>query len=90
MLTHFLSLNQAAFTTAGIVLLPVLAAVLIVGLVVGIFQAATQIQEMTLSFLPKLLVLGIMVYVGGPWFLRILTDFMRHDLSTFWHVNYLP
>lgn len=90
MLDHFLSLSQAAFTTAGIVLLPILAGVLIVGLLVGIFQATTQIQEMTLSFLPKLIILGLMIYLAGPWFLRILTDFMQQDLSTFWHLTYLP
>ena len=90
MFDHFLSLNQAAFTTAGIVLLPMLAGVLVVGLLVGIFQATTQIQEMTLSFLPKLIILGLMVYLAGPWFLRILTDFMQQDLSTFWHITYLP
>ncbi len=90
MLDHFLSLNQAAFVAAGTVLFPILAAVLIVGLIVGIFQATTQIQEMTLSFLPKLVILGIMVYLAGPWFLRILTDFMQQDLSSFWHLTYLP
>ncbi len=90
MLDHFLSLSQSAFTTAGIVLLPILAAVLIVGLLVGIFQATTQIQEMTLSFLPKLIILGLMIYLAGPWFLRILTQFMQQDLSTFWHLTYLP
>ncbi len=90
MFDHALQLSQSAMVTSAIVLLPLLAASLLVGLLVGIFQATTQIQEMTLSFLPKLAVVGIMLYLGGPWFLRILTTFMAHDLSTFWHVVNLP
>ncbi len=90
MLDHALQLSQSAMIAAGVVLLPLLASALIVGLLVGIFQATTQIQEMTLSFLPKLLVLGIILYIGGPWFLRILVSLMHQDLSTFWHAGYLP
>lgn len=90
MLDHILSLSQSAMVSAGIVLLPVLLSTLIVGLLVGIFQATTQIQEMTLSFLPKLIVLAVMLYLGGPWFLRIMTQFTQSDLSSFWHVTFLP
>lgn len=90
MLDHALQLSQSAMITAGVVLLPLLAVSLIVGLLVGIFQATTQIQEMTLSFLPKLVALGIILYIGGPWFLRILVSFMHQDLATFWHASYLP
>jgi len=85
-----IQLSQRAMITAGIVLIPILAAALIVGLLVGIFQATTQIQEMTLSFLPKLVAMGIILYIAGPWFLRILVSFMHQDFSTFWHAGYLP
>ncbi len=90
MFDHALQLSQSAMVTAGIVLMPLLAVSLIVGLLVGIFQATTQIQEMTLSFLPKLAALGIILYIGGPWFLRILVGLMQRDLSTFWQVGNLP
>ncbi len=85
-----LQLSQQAMITAGIVLLPLLAASLIVGLLVGIFQATTQIQEMTLSFLPKVAVIGLILYFAGPFLLRVLVHFAVHDLSTFWQVVTLP
>jgi flagellar biosynthetic protein FliQ len=56
----------------GIILIPAL----IVGLVVAMFQAATQINEMTLTFIPKLIVVALVLMAGGPWMLRLLMDFM--------------
>jgi flagellar biosynthetic protein FliQ len=50
-------------------------------LVIGMFQAATQINESTLSFIPKLLLLVLTLFVAGPWILRVLVDFTR-DLYT--------
>ncbi|MCY0881694.1 MAG: flagellar biosynthetic protein FliQ [Firmicutes bacterium] len=90
MFDQFLALNQSALLVSAVVLLPLLTAALVVGLLVGVFQATTQIQEMTLSFLPKMIVLGVILYVGGPWFLRELLDFTRHVLSSSWQVAYLP
>jgi flagellar biosynthesis protein FliQ len=58
---------------------PLLLIALIAGLVIGMFQAATQINESTLSFIPKLLLLVLTLFVAGPWILRVLTDF-THDL----------
>ena len=52
--------------------LPLLLAGLIVGLVVSVFQAVTQIQEQTLSFIPKILALAVVLVVGGPWMLNQL------------------
>ncbi len=49
--------------------LPFLLAGLVVGLLVSIFQAATQIQEVTLTFIPKILVTGVVLALGGPWML---------------------
>ncbi|MDH5632764.1 MAG: flagellar biosynthesis protein FliQ [Gammaproteobacteria bacterium] len=61
----------------SVLLLPALA----VGLLVSLFQAATQINEMTLSFIPKLLVtFGVMV-VAGPWMLRLLVDYFTRLLG---------
>ncbi|MEJ2691617.1 MAG: flagellar biosynthesis protein FliQ [Candidatus Thiodiazotropha sp.] len=55
----------------GLVLLPALA----VGLVVAMFQAATQINEMTLTFIPKLVVVGLVLMLGGHWMIRLLMNF---------------
>ena len=54
---------------------PMLGAALAVGLFIGVIQAATQIQEMTLSFIPKLLALVVVLFVVGPWMLRIIVTF---------------
>ncbi|MEW6354380.1 MAG: flagellar biosynthesis protein FliQ [Pseudomonadota bacterium] len=48
-----------------------------IGLLVSIFQAATQINEMTLSFIPKLLITVLAMVVGGPWMLQLITDFTQ-------------
>ena len=50
---------------------------LAVGLLVGMFQAATQINEMTLSFIPKLLVLVLALIAAGPWMLSIIVNYTR-------------
>ena len=54
---------------------------LIVGLIISTFQAATQINEQTLSFLPRLIVTVVALMVAGPWLLTKLTDFTSHLLS---------
>ncbi|GAB3320779.1 flagellar biosynthetic protein FliQ [Haliea atlantica] len=56
---------------------PLLGTALAVGLVVGIFQAATQIQEMTLSFIPKLLAVIITLFVAGSWMLQVIVGFTQ-------------
>jgi flagellar biosynthetic protein FliQ len=56
---------------------PMLLIALVTGLVIGMLQAATQINETTLSFIPKLLLLVVTLFVAGPWILRVLTDFTR-------------
>ena len=56
---------------------PLLLTALAVGLIVGIFQAATQINEMTLSFIPKLLAMAAVLALTGPWMLRQLVEYTR-------------
>jgi flagellar biosynthetic protein FliQ len=56
---------------------PMLIVVLVVGLGISIFQAATQINEMTLSFIPKLLAMGITVVLLGPWLINNMVDYMQ-------------
>lgn len=56
---------------------PLLAAALMVGVVVGLFQAATQINESTLSFVPKLAAIALALMVAGGWMLGLLVDYTR-------------
>lgn len=56
---------------------PMLVSALAVGLLVGMFQAATQINEMTMSFIPKLLVLVIAIVAAGPWMLSVIVNYTR-------------
>ena len=67
-----LSLAMEALTVTLKVSMPLLAAGLIVGVLISVFQAVTQIQEQTLSFIPKILVVGAVTALGGPWMLNTL------------------
>ena len=76
-----IQLAREALATVLLVAGPILALSLIVGLIVSIFQATTQIQEQTLAFGPKILtVLGATVILG-PWMLRVMIDFTSRLLS---------
>ena len=70
-------LRGALWLTAVIVAITVVPS-LLVGLLVAMFQAATQINEQTLSFLPRLLVILLTLIVAGPWLTQQLTDFMQN------------
>ena len=72
-----ITIGQHALYTTLIIAAPMLLAVLAVGLVVGMLQAATQINEMTLSFIPKLLALAVVLIGAGPWMLRTMIDYTR-------------
>lgn len=61
--------------TGLIVCLPVLGVVMVVGLAISLLQVVTQVQEMTLTFIPKLLTAGVALVVFGPWMLRKLAQF---------------
>ncbi len=61
---------------------PVLLTVLAVGLIVSIFQAATQIHEATLSFVPKVLAVVAVLAVAGPWMLSSLVEFLQRTLQS--------
>ncbi len=71
-----LEVGQQALKVTALLSAPMLISVLIVGLIVGMFQTVTSIQEMTLSFIPKLIVLALVLAVGGPWMLNLISDFM--------------
>ena len=76
-----LTLAEQALTVTVLVAAPMLITALAVGLVVSIFQAATQINEMTLSFIPKLLAIFAVMVVAGPWMLATLVDYMQRLLT---------
>lgn len=61
--------------------MPVLGAVLLVGLLVSIFQAVTQINEATLAFVPKLIAAVLVFALAGPWMLSTLVDYLRRTLE---------
>ena len=60
---------------------PLLLVALITGLIISLFQAATQINEMTLSFIPKLLAVFATLVIAGPWMLSLILDYMRQMIS---------
>ncbi len=64
--------------TTILLALPMLLAGLVVGLIVSIFQAATQINEMTMTFIPKILAVGLALLIFFPWMLQIMIDFVRN------------
>lgn len=67
-------LNNALWITV-LVAAPLLIAVLVIGVFIGMLQAATQINEMTLSFIPKLIILFLVLLFAGPWILRTLVNY---------------
>lgn len=71
------NIGQQALLVLLMVSAPILLAALAVGLLVSVFQAATQINEMTLSFIPKLVAVFVTMVVAGPWMLATLIDYMR-------------
>ena len=73
-----LDITQTAMWTAVIVAGPMLVTALVVGLIIGMFQAATQINEMTLSFIPKLFTLFITLVIAGPWLLTTLINYTQN------------
>jgi flagellar biosynthetic protein FliQ len=68
-------IGQQALVVTAMLSAPLLLAALAAGLVIGMFQAATQINEVTLSFIPKLLVLAAALYLGGGWMLKVILGY---------------
>jgi len=71
------SIGQQALTTLLVVAAPLLLVVLVVGIAVSVFQAATQINEATLTFVPKLLACVAVLGFAGPWMLTSLVEYLR-------------
>ena len=81
-----LSISQNALQTAIMVSAPLLLTALVIGLVVSILQAATQINEATLSFIPKLLGVFAATIIAGPWMVSVLVDYMQKLFESIPHV----
>ncbi len=73
-----ISIGREALTVTVLVAAPMLLFGLIVGLTISIFQAITQINEMTLTFVPKILAVALALLIFMPWIINTLTDFCRH------------
>ncbi|MFZ3230829.1 MAG: flagellar biosynthesis protein FliQ [Pseudobdellovibrio sp.] len=71
-------LGQDALKTLAMVAAPMLLSTLIIGLIISIFQALTQINENTLTFVPKMIVIGIVLILAGPWMLDTLSSYTIH------------
>ena len=75
--TAVIEIGRHALEITLLVSMPLFLAALVTGLVISIFQAATQINEMTLSFIPKLVAMFVTLVLAGPWMLTVMVDYMR-------------
>ena len=76
-----LTMGQEALVLMLMVAAPILGIVLLVGLLVSLFQAVTQINEATLSFVPKLIAAVAVMSIAGPWMMGLLVDFIRRTIE---------
>ena len=81
-----MTLGRHAMEVTLMVAAPMLLVALIIGLIVSIFQAATQINESTLSFIPKLVGIFVALVVAGPWMLSVMIDYMRQVFTGITHL----
>ncbi len=77
-----LTMGQEALITLLLISAPVLGVVLVVGLLVSLFQAVTQINESTLTFIPKLVAAVVVFAMAGPWMLSLLVDYIRRTIES--------
>ncbi len=74
---EIIDLSQQTLYLIALITAPMLLSALAIGLIIGMFQAATSINEQTLSFIPKLMVLLLSILIAGPWMLNLLLSFTR-------------
>jgi flagellar biosynthetic protein FliQ len=75
--TTVIEIGRQALEVALMISAPLFIAALATGLIVSIFQAATQINEATLSFVPKLIAIFLTLILAGPWMITVMTDYIR-------------
>ncbi len=73
-----IQIGREALTVTLMIASPLLLFALVVGVIISIFQAVTQIQEMTLTFIPKIFAVALALLIFLPWMINTLTDFARH------------
>lgn len=81
-----IQLGQDALKTTAMLSAPLLVSALVIGLAVSIFQALTQINEATLTFIPKMLVVALVIVLAGPWMLDVMTHYTTNlfeNIATF-------
>jgi flagellar biosynthesis protein FliQ len=71
------TIGEHALLVTSLVAAPLLLVALVTGVVIGMLQAATQINEMTLSFIPKLIGMAVAVVIAGPWMLKVIVSYTR-------------
>ncbi|MBS1146423.1 MAG: flagellar biosynthesis protein FliQ [Thiobacillus sp.] len=76
-----MTIGRTAMEVTILVASPVLLVTLVAGLIISIFQAATQINDASLSFIPKIIAVLITFAIAGPWMLTVMTDYMRRVLT---------
>lgn len=81
-----LTIGKQALYVTVMLSAPLLLTALVLGLLVSLFQAATQINETSLSFIPKLLGLVAMIYIAGPWMLTFMTDYAKNLFASIPHL----
>lgn len=79
----FLEVGREALLVVLKIGLPILGAALVVGILVSVFQAITQVHELTLTFVPKILVVILILVLLGPWMVRTVLDFV---MQLFWNL----
>jgi len=77
-----MAVGQRALEMTLLLAAPLLLVALITGLIVGAFQAATQINEMTLSFIPKLIATAATLMIAGPWMLKVMVGYTRELIAS--------
>jgi len=82
-----MNIGRAAMDVTLMVSAPLLLVSLVVGLIVSIFQTVTQINEATLTFIPKLAAVLATMIIAGPWMLSVLTDYMSKSFTSFPFLN---
>ena len=75
-----ITLGQEALMVAALIAGPLLLGILVVGVVIGLIQAATSVQEMTLSFIPKLIILVLLLFLIGNWQISVLVEYFQNLL----------
>ena len=81
-----ITIGQQALQVIVLLSAPLLLSALLVGLFIGMLQAATQINEMTLSFIPKLIMLVAALWIAGPWMLELITTYATRLISDIPHM----